>query len=590
MAAIGFGFLRSRRQPSPPRPQAAAVTRVQAQPAEPPSVISDLALLRSMRYEPLSRFGLQAHEPYFALLASPSGFAGLLDAQMAGRPVAFEIAAALARAGLLIERRLATSEVIRALHEANRAQQQNAEIEPSELERLAADMIEAAAARGASDIHMEVREHGADVFYRIYGHRIRAMSLSRETATALAGMLYDIKADHGAKRDVKWSADAPIDAVIQHQTRSGARLQIRFATAPIYPRGCFQMVCRLLSMDPKAAPAFAELGYTAQQSTQIEEMLIGAQGLVLLVGPTNSGKSTTMQALAKRILEVRGPTIKIESIEDPVEYLIEGASQMPVSLKADFAELLKSTLRHDPDVLMVGEIRDQESADSIKNIVLAGRKVLATLHAYEALAAFQRLLNIGVPPDVLYMSGFISGVIYQRLLPRLCEHCAIPIEQALRTGMLPDALVQRLSRAVALDGSGARVHNPQGCPHCKSKVPGYSGRVVCAEIVRPDEAMLDALREDRLHDARAQWLRSECDTGYGPTALGHALMLLEQGLVDARDVESQVGIIRASALHESSAQAAVVGLAPRVRVREVAMEAAAAPDADLMDMLYERAA
>jgi type II secretory ATPase GspE/PulE/Tfp pilus assembly ATPase PilB-like protein len=251
---------------------------------------------------------------------------------------------------------------------------------------------------------------------------------------------------------------------------------------------------------------------------------------------------------------LRGKTIKIESIEDPVEYLIEGASQMAVSSRVNFGELLKATLRHDPDVLMVGEIRDRESATTIESMVLAGRKVFATLHAFEALAVPQRLMKIGVTEDVLYMNNFLSGVIYQRLLPVLCPHCSIPWTAAVQKKLVNEDLVGRVHQPIP-DYSLIRVHNSVGCEHCRGRAPGYKGRTVVAEIVRPDDAMLSHLRSGNQQLVREYWLDSPSDTGFGVTALGHALSLMVKGIVGPLDVESQVGIIQArrvSTLNEKS--------------------------------------
>jgi len=350
-------------------------------------------------------------------------------------------------------------------------------------------------------------------------------------------------ADNSSK-EVKWQYDKALDTVINYQSEAGQMVQLRFASSPIYPDKSFQIVLRILVMDSKNAISLQKVGYTDPQSSIIEEMLVGSQGLVLLVGPTNSGKSTSMQAMAKRIMQMRGPTIKVETIEDPVEYIISGAAQMPVGPNAAFNDLLKATLRHDPDVLMVGEIRDAVSADAVKNIVLAGRKVLATLHVYEAMAAFQDLRRSVYPKIVLYMKGFIEGVVYQRLLPVLCS-CAIPWEDALSAGMIDEGVAQRVQRTFLVSEHNLRVHNSEGCELCRSHLPGYKGRTVCAEIVRPDERMLDALRRGDQESARAQWLsQTFLNTGFGNSALGHALLLMSQGLVDARDVESQVSIIK----------------------------------------------
>jgi len=337
-------------------------------------------------------------------------------------------------------------------------------------------------------------------------------------------------------------------------------------------------------MDEKSAIDLGKIGYHSIQLPLIEDMLVGAQGMVLLVGPTNSGKSTSMQSFARHIREVRGRTIKVLTVEDPVEYIIRGATQMPVGANASFNDLLKSTLRHDPDVLVVGEVRDSESAEAVKNIVLAGRKVLATLHVYEAMAAFSRLEELGVPRDVLYMKGFIEGIIYQRLLPLLCD-CAIPWEDAVRMQMLDEKIVDRVQRTMVVSEHSLRVHNPQGCEHCRGLLAGYRGRTVCAEIVQPDERMLDALRRGDQETARAQWMgRSDLNTGFGTSALGHALVLMSGGLVDPRDVETQVSIIKSPQI--LSANSAIL------RPHEIAGAgidfSARADDGNLLSVLYER--
>jgi len=563
-----FGFARSRREATNVRTAAKVVKTMDAayadqqapiqgagrsasatgktSPETAAAVIADVSVLRDMQYVQLSKFQLEPLKSHTACMRHPEkGYLLLVSKEVWGKPAFFDLKLRLQRQSAKVSMRACEKEVVQALHGLSADQASTTEkTDESAIERLTDEIINQASDMAVSDIHIECRSSYADVFFRIYGQRVLKRTLSKDAALGVAGLLFDVRADHSAKRDVKWSPDVPIDAVIDHEDSKGRHIQVRFASAPMFPRGSFQMVCRLLKMDPQSAPPFESLGYTHQQRTRIEEMIIGAQGLVLLVGPTNSGKSTTMQALARRILDVRGDTIKIESIEDPVEYIIPGAVQMPVSSRVDFAGLLKSTLRHDPDVLLVGEVRDAESAESIKNIVLAGRKVLATLHAYDAMAAWSRLTQIGVPADILFMSGFVSGIIYQRLLPRLCQHCALDYEILRDQGKLPDPMVERIERVFMMGSSRLKLHNPEGCEHCRSGIPGYKGRVVCAEYVVPNQLMLDALRDGRHQAAKNQWMASSSDTGYGVTAIGHALMLMADGLVDPRDVESQVGVIR----------------------------------------------
>jgi len=600
-----FGFARSKReaaqQNAPPKPQSSTLQQGprpggvgaggaggDSAPANPP-VIADVSALRDMSHVSLEKLNLSQFRNHVACMSHPEkGLLLLVAKEIWGRPAFFDLKHRIQRQALRVALRPAEKEVVQALHDAHGTDKVDVEREDdSSIERLTDEILNQAAEMSASDIHLECRSSYAEVFFRVYGQRILKRTISREAALGMAGLMFDVRADHGAKRDIKWSPDSPIDAVIDHEDTRGRHIQIRFASAPMYPRGNFQLVCRLLKMDPQSAPPFDLLGYTSQQMDHIEEMIIGSQGLVLLVGPTNSGKSTTMQALARRILEVRGETIKIESIEDPVEYIIPGAVQMPVGARADFVSLLKSTLRHDPDVLLVGEVRDTESAESIKNIVLAGRKVLATLHAYDAMAAWARLTNIGVPPDVLFMSGFVSGIIYQRLLPKLCQHCALDYESLRDQGVLPAALVERIERVFMMGLAQLKFRDPKGCPHCSSGAPGYKGRVVCAEYVVPDQLMLDALRDGRHQVAKTHWMGMPSDTGFGPTAIGHALKIMADGLVDPRDVESQVGIIRVP-----QASPALIGsvtsIARASKGREVPLMGHEPAMGEGMEALYER--
>ena len=189
------------------------------------------------------------------------------------------------------------------------------------------------------------------------------------------------------------------------------------------------------------------------------------------------------------------------------------------------------------------------------------------------------------------MSGFISGIIYQRLLPKLCQHCALDYETVRDQGKLPAALVERIERVFMMGSAQLKLHNPEGCDHCRTGAPGYKGRVVCAEYVVPDQTMLDTLREGRHQVAKNQWMATPSDTGFGATAIGHALMLMAQGLVDPRDVESQVGVIR---LPQVAVDLAVSSGSSSAKGRELPVAASnvlslEGTSVDLED-LYERSA
>lgn len=499
--------------------------------------------IKELQYQSLEPFNLSVFEKSLLLMTNGVGYVAFVVHESPAT-LQHAIFQQLKAHDLQFEKRYAVADLIEVAHRTFKKKNQASELNQSALEKLVTRLVEDALDKGTSDLHIEIRENFTEIFFRIYGVRYPVQTLTREMGLSIAGVMFDALADPTSKKG-DWSPDIPKDAAINHtRPGSGKSVQIRFASAPIYPGGCVQIVNRLLPMDPASAPPFEQLGYTPLQQRTINEMIVGAQGLVLLVGPTNSGKSTTMQALTQKTRNLRGKTVKIESIEDPVEYLIEGASQMAVSSRVDFGELLKATLRHDPDVLMVGEIRDKESATTIESMVLAGRKVFATLHAFEALAVPQRLMKIGVTEDVLYMNNFLSGVIYQRLLPVLCPHCSIPWADAVESQLVNNELADRIHAHIP-DYSGIRIQNAAGCDHCRGRAPGYKGRTVVAEILRPDDVMLGHLRSGNQQAVREYWLDSPSDTGFGGTALGHALSLMVKGLVAPLDVESQVGIIQA---------------------------------------------
>lgn len=443
----------------------------------------------------------------------------------------------------------ATIDVVRSLHGIH-SDVEEVDENDSDVEALAWNIVDSAYEKGASDIHIETRSNYADVLLRINGVRVHDQTLSIDRAFSVIQSLYNFYAD-AQNKDMMWSADAVKDAVIDRRTRSGANLQIRFHSAPIAPAGNVHVVCRLLSMDSSRALSLDELRYLPAQQAAIERMLLGARGLVLLVGPTNSGKTTTIQALIRRIQEYRGPTIKISTVEDPVEYIIPGACQMGVprgrkSLEGQdgsiMAELLRATLRQDPDVVMLGEIRDEESAKTAQNLSLSGRKILATLHAFEGMAAFYRLREIGIPESVLFMPGFLSGIIFQRLVPTVCPHCAVPFAEG--RDMLDEALIARLESCLDLQNANVRLRSPDGCDNCRRT--GIGGRTLCAEVIEPDEHMLSLLVAGRFQEARAYWLAQPAlhVPGVGlPTALAHGVYLIAAGQVDPRDVEAQVDLL-----------------------------------------------
>lgn len=427
----------------------------------------------------------------------------------------------------------------------------------TDIESLAAEIISAAATERASDIHIETRDRRANVFFRINGTRRFHRELTATNAHSLGVVLYSVHADAGSK-EVSWDPNQVMDGALEWVTNEGATYQLRFSSAPIYPTGGFHIVIRLLSMEATGLDLDA-LGYSTEQKSMLDIMTSGSSGMVILCGPTNSGKSTTLQAMMARIYARRGDTIKMISVEDPVEYIIPGACQISVARKrktlvddktgSAFTTFLRGTLRQDPDVVMVGEIRDHDSASVVKDLVLAGRKLLATLHTYSALGAYVRLREIGVPWEVLTMPGFVAGIVYQRLVPLICQECSVPLVGAGAARISRETLY-RVQQVADLATDNVRVKG-DGCPKCKES--GYIGRTVCAEFVMPDRALLRHLTEGNFLEAERYWRKSGVGAiDGGVSALAHGIHKMRNGLLSPPDIEDQIGLLTSDMILEDS--------------------------------------
>lgn len=452
--------------------------------------------------------------------------------------------------------------IIEGIYEdfAKKAESRHISEDSSDVEKFADEMISSAARSKTSDIHIELRSGMAQIYFRINGSRILWREVAGNLAYSVAQVLFH-HADSGSK-DVSWNAEQVMDAVIEWEVSGIGRYQLRFSSAPIFPTGGFHVVIRLLSMNVSGIGLDA-LGYTDEQRRVLDIMITGANGIVLMCGPTNSGKSTTLQALMQRIYARRGDTIKMITVEDPVEYIIPGACQISVGRKkkmvvdersgSAFTTFLRGTLRQDPDVVMVGEIRDYDSASVVKDLVLAGRKIIATLHTYSAIGAFMRLREIGVPWEILTMPGFISGIVYQRLVPVLCPECSIRLVDG-GSERLPKDTLFRVQQVSDLAFDDVRVRG-DGCSACRNT--GIKGRTVCAEIIYPDAVFLDHLVKGDIAGASRYWRKMGVAGSHGGvTALAHGLSKMRVGMVSPVDIEEQIAILTNDIVHADDIVAA----------------------------------
>lgn len=526
-------------------------TKGTSAPAAPLPLIQDIKDVPHGRYESFDSMGIPASfAECFAVLFNGDSAAVLLTAvEAVGSHPQFELQRRLqVEKGIAtVTLRQASREIIKSVHDAHVSVKVS---ENTKVEDAGWQIVEEAVFKRASDIHIETRGSFAQVFFRIFGERVEQPSIAATTATEICNVLYGVHAD-GDNKGISWDIKTVKDTVIGYTTKGGKQVQLRFSSGPIHPSGNFHAVIRLLVMDETTIKPVEEVGYTPAQVAAIEEMLLGSQGMVILVGPTNSGKSTSMQSFIDRIYEIRGRSIKVLTVEDPVEYILRDACQMgvPESRKgledgqsgSMFTTFLRGTLRQDPDVAMVGEIRDSEGAEHVKHLVLAGRKLLTTLHVYEVCAVFARLREIGVPESVLYMDGFVSGVVCQRLVPLLCPHCSIPVAEALHAGRIRKATFDRVARVSDLMEDEVCVRG-DGCQHCNYM--GIVGRTPCAEILVPDSTFLGLMAQGRMNDAREYWASSATALnvdGFGVNMIAHAIQKMRQGLLDPSHIETHIG-------------------------------------------------
>ncbi len=236
-----------------------------------------------------------------------------------------------------------------------------------------------------------------------------------------------------------------------------------------------KVVIRVIDND-KASVNLEKLGFGYDTLKAWRKLISLPNGIVLVTGPTGSGKSTTLYA---SLQELNGGDVNICTVEDPIEYALAGVNQFQVNEKAGFtfANALRALLRQDPDILMVGEIRDTETAKLATQASLTGHLVLSTLHTNDAPGAITRLYNIGIEP---YLVGAtLVGVMAQRLVRKLCQSC----KEAYAPSVNEKRQIERIA------GNIETLYKARGCPNCRNL--GYSGRIGIYELLVPDDAMIE---------------------------------------------------------------------------------------------------
>lgn len=338
-------------------------------------------------------------------------------------------------------------------------------VEGTPVVKMVNTLIEQAYAKGASDIHVEPSQDQLVIRIRVNGDLIVHTAMSMEAHRPITTRLKIMGGMDIAEKRL------PQDGKHQYN-RNGIRTDLRISALPtVYGE---KLVLRLLnsSRDDRFLDV-RQLGMTEHQVQFFEKILKAPYGILLVTGPTGGGKSTTLYAAMHQLAQ---RSINVVSVEDPVEKLIAGASQVQVNMKAGltFATALRSILRQDPDVIMVGEMRDSETAAMGVRAAITGHLVLSTLHTNDCAASVTRLLDMGVAP---YMAAAaLTGIVSQRLIKELCPYC--------RERYSPGGHERQLLTAVT-DQNTEYLYRPAGCPRCNGT--GYSGRRAVYEMMEIDE-------------------------------------------------------------------------------------------------------
>jgi type IV pilus assembly protein PilB len=375
------------------------------------------------------------------------------------------------------------------------------------LVRLVNSVLFQAAEDGASDVHFEPQEDSLVVRFRIDGVLHEMQRIPKRLTPGVTTRLKVL-----GKMDIAERRKPQDGRISLNASAAGRMLDIRVATLPTVEGE--KIVMRLLDKS-RRPPTLIELGLSEDMRDQLSRLITRPTGALLVTGPTGSGKSTTLFAC---LTQINRPEINIITVEDPVEYRMTGANQVQINNRAGmtFAAALRSILRSDPDVVMVGEIRDGETAKISIEAALTGHLVLSSLHTNDAPGALTRLNEMGVEP---FLTGAaVSGVLAQRLARKLCTHCC-----EMYSPSVDELLAARVSPDVAASVDGMAFYRKRGCPRCNQT--GYRGRIGIFQLLEMTEdlaslAARKGTREEIEREALSTGMRSIWDDGLAKVAAG----------------------------------------------------------------------
>ena len=365
---------------------------------------------------------------------------------------------------------------------------------------------------GCSDIHIEPRENDIRVRFRIDGRLQDFQSLPNDIHTALVSRLKIM-----ANMDIA-ETRRPQDGRILFNSSKG-RLDLRISTYPtLYGE---KAVLRLLNIS-EALHSLSGLGFEASCEERFNSMLIGGEGIILVSGPTGSGKTTTLYSTLNKL---ESPDVNIVTVEDPIEYDLDNINQAQINMKSGvtFASALRSILRQDPDIIMVGEVRDEETVELGIRAALTGHLVFSTVHTNDAASGFTRLLNWNVEPFLI--ASTVKGILAQRLVRRICKECRQAYEPRQ----------EELEMIGLGEDDQIKAFEGEGCLSCRNT--GFKGRVGIYELLLMDAEISELV----LEQAPGYKIREQARKNGMTTLLEDGIIKVERGETTISEVYETLG-------------------------------------------------
>jgi len=375
---------------------------------------------------------------------------------------------------------------------------------------------------GASDIHIEPHEETLLIRFRVDGELKDMAELPIALSEVIASrikVLADLRIDEHQK---------PQDGRFKLELSDGSEITTRVSILPVYQGE--KIVMRIL-LDKQQKIDLSDLGYTSENQNRIYQNCEKAHGMMLVTGPTGSGKTTTLYTLLKLLNKA---DVNLMTIEDPIEYRLKRVNQIQVNVTTGltFASGLRSILRQDPDVVMVGEIRDEETANIAVNAALTGHLVLATLHTNSAIDTLPRLVEMGVEPYLV--AATLNLIVAQRLVRKLCDNCKQPKPYSLQDfGLDPNESQfnqEFLSSAQKTLGENFTLYVPQGCNKCGNT--GYSGRLAIAEALEIE----DKIKTQLFKNASPLEIEATAKTNGFKTLMDDAIQKIASGMTSYEEI------------------------------------------------------